>query len=194
MDGAAAVGSQPGGEIAALHGVAGRGGQSAGRRRRDTGSLIREEKESSIAAVVEMGNVYRPSERSAELVSFQGVSSGEEVGGVQVIISEELEQRPMYLVRARARNHVHHTAHAAAVLRIERAGLNAELLHGVRIRKGQRDVRVRIVVVGVVQDVIRPVSARAVDGDADVVETSRRWCCSGWSIRLLRYRQCRRSA
>ena len=109
-------------------------------------------------SVVEFRDDQRSTKASPELVSLHGVASREEVGCIQLIVAEVLEQGSVYPVGARLRYDIDYAAHPASILRIERAGLNRELLHSIRIRKGQRRVRVAVIVVAVVEQEVGSVA------------------------------------
>src|SRR5262249_13194784 len=112
---------------------------------------------------------HRTAEAESELIALDGVASGKEVSGVQLIIAKILEQAAVKLVRARAGNDVDHATNTAPVLRVERARLDTELLDGIRTGKRQRDVGEAVVVVAVVKHIIRAHAARAVDRDGNDV-------------------------
>ena len=82
----------------------------------------------------------------------------------------------MYLIGAGSRYDVDNTPHAASVLRVKSAGLDAELLNGIGIRIRFGYVCITIIVVGVVQKKIGSIAARTVDRNRNVIVRHRRWC------------------
>ena len=99
---------------------------------------------------------------------MQVVRFGREVGAcVEVAVAEELEQIAVEGRAAGAGDDVDDGAGALAELRVVVAGLNAELLHGVRHREGRVDVGELVDVVAAVEQVVGLVGQRAVGGGDD---------------------------
>jgi hypothetical protein len=134
------------------------------RRHRDDGELrlphahafVGEEKEAAVAPLVAErpegppGQPDRPAQYAAELVvahrrARQVAAVAEPVVRVQLLVAEVFEQRPVVLVRARARDERNLRARRAPELRRVGRGLNAELLQGVHrdqiVRRPERSRR-----------------------------------------------------
>src|SRR5439155_25132693 len=107
-----------------------------GRGLKDARRLVVPEEESPVASVVDLRNNDGAANRGAELVLAeptlcQAAGVLEEVGGVELIVSDELPGRAVHPVRARLDGGVQHGATGASQLGTEVAGLNLELLDGV---------------------------------------------------------------
>src|SRR5215469_15996313 len=84
----------------------------------DTVELIREKEESLVVAFIQSRNLYRTTNRVAEIVVAQRRPRqlgliGEEVIGIEVIVAEEFIEIAVELVRSRLCHHVDLSAGAA---------------------------------------------------------------------------------
>jgi hypothetical protein len=154
-DNAGPVGEQPLAEIAGFHGGTGNGAERGRSRRAGSRALVGREEKRAIL-------LNRTTQRAAKLVALDRIATGEEVRGIQIVIAEKVEERPVEIVGTRLGDHVDDAPDASAVLRIERTGLHAEFLHCVDIRERTGQAGLRLVVVGIVQQVIGGGAARAV--------------------------------
>ncbi len=125
----------------------------------------------------------RAAKRAAELVALQAVvaplaggriDGAERVRGVELVVAEELEQVGVKEVRARLGRDVDRRAGVEAVLRVLRAGLDAELLQ----RVGERQRQVEVVVGVVVQRAVEHV------GDAERLAAGHRDATPPCMLRL----------
>src|SRR5262249_33057642 len=104
----------------------------------------------------------RAAQNSAELIALQRVAlQRKEVARVQSAISEEFEHITMKFVRTGFGNGVDGSSGMKAVLRREHAGLDFELLQGIRKRYRQREAVVWILVDRAVQIVRNRVALAA---------------------------------
>src|SRR5690348_3978390 len=103
---------------------------------------------------------------ASELIALEEVMCWrEEVAGIQVAVAQKLEGAAVQLVGAGFGDHVDNRAGAAAVLGAVAVGLNAELLHRIRIWEGIVHIGVVVLVAAAVQIVIDVVGAGAVGTD-----------------------------
>src|SRR5208283_1285611 len=93
------------------------------------------------------------------------LAGGEEVGGIDVVVADELKCVPVPPIRSRASNHVDKTARVQTALRAQSRGFHAELGYRVRERKREIDVGHVVVVIGAIQPVVGGIALPAADGD-----------------------------
>jgi hypothetical protein len=101
----------------------------------------------SVFSAIDIWDDHRPAHGEAKLVPLEGVASGKKIACVHFAVAQVVERSPMKLVRSGSGDDIHHASNAFAILRVEGAGLNAKLLHGIRIRIRLGDVRIAVVVI-----------------------------------------------
>src|SRR5262249_55327723 len=112
-------------------------------------------------------------EGATELVALERVDGlhsvdvAEVVRGVEVAIADEPEQAAVVLVAAAAGNDVNDASRVLAVFGVVIAGLDAELLYGVRHGEWGVDVGVLVDVVAAIEEVVRLADSCAVCGNRD---------------------------
>jgi len=130
-------------------------------------ALIGKEEEGLVPPVVTR-QPYRPADGAAELVFAQrGFTDGEEVARIQLVVTQELLERPVEVVGPRFGHHIHHHSRVPAM----HGGIgilqNGKLLERVWIRKCRGQVVKRIQIDAAVEKVARGIRPRPVHRGAE---------------------------
>ena len=99
----------------------------------------------------------RPTDDATELVSLQGVArGGEEVPRVKIAVAQEFEQIAVKFIRAGFCHGVYYGGGMISVLRGHGAGFHLEFLERVREGQRKRQIVVRILMQGAVEQIATP--------------------------------------
>src|ERR1700733_384618 len=130
------------------------------------GSLIPEEEERLVGALIKLRYPPRATDRPTELVALNVVATRRlPVPCVEDIVPHKLEDAAVKLVRPGFRDYIDHRARVLSILRAEVAGLHTKLLQRVWHRKGLIHIGVLVYIVSAIQLIIRPRLRAAVGRD-----------------------------
>src|SRR5580698_8089080 len=91
--------------------------------------LVAKEEEGPVSAVIQLGHKHRSAQRTAKLVSLDGVAAGRRpIACVKIGVAYELEQIAAQFIGPGPCDYVDHRPRISAVLRTVAACLHAELL------------------------------------------------------------------